>query len=254
MEVLNKANMYNDFSNKILDMPFWVKEVIFIELQEKFEEILKGLSPELPERKNNIQLFVPEITYMGMQELETRERKLDLNIYKLLEGAKEKQSIIEITINNCWTLSETCAYIIEASHHELFKTIDSEVIKANLHYMSGKIRLGEYLVRIGKISLEHLEEALRTQKYLLQSTEEKVGIATILINANRVSEQDVNSVLQIKKESEKRFFLDQNISNSTTSTLDPEKEYKLERKIEKLTQENKLLKDQLRKLLNIEKN
>ena len=251
-----KQNKYTEFTSKIFGLPFWIKEVLYIEIKEKLEEILKELTQEMVTRDNSLQLFKPKMTYNGDQELAERKLKMDVPVYKFLEGVREGQTIIEITLNNCWTLAETTNCLILAINNDLVRDFDKDILRASAFYISGKIRLGEYLARIGKITLEQLDEALRTQKNIAQSTGEKPGIATILINLNVISEQDVQNVLLIKDDSERRFFIDFDLSqnklqypNSAERNLEIDS---LNLTIDSLTEENQLLKDQLRKILELE--
>ena len=54
---------------------------------------------------------------------------------------------------------------------------------------------------MGRISVEQLDQALRTQQYIEESMHEHTGIANILINLGYITRQDTEGILFLKEES-----------------------------------------------------
>jgi len=118
-----------------------------------------------------------------------------------------------------------------------------------VRYMSGKTRIGEYFLRTNQISLEELETVLEQQEKIKKATNEQVGSATVLVNMGFVPEGEIKAVLRYKEESRKRFTMDALISDGNIGTLEDASSLKSTN--ERLLKENKILKLQLRKLLNL---
>ena len=71
--------------------------------------------------------------------------------------------------------------------------------------MSGKIRLGEYFIKINKITIEQVNEALKKQKPLEESLGDRPGLAEILISLNFLSRKDTEGILLLKEDCQKYY-------------------------------------------------
>lgn len=231
---------------KIFELPLWVKHIIYLELKEEFEKSSAMKSLNFVKREDSFQLYRPKVTFVGKKELETRLKNLSSNTYKFLESIQEELNIIEIAINNGWTFAECSSHFINAINHELISQPESQAVKGTALYMSGSIRLGEFLVKIEKISIEQLDEALRTQKYIEESVGERTGLAEILINLGFVTKADTDGIILLKEESKKRYIPD---NKFTQKELTKSEASRLSEQISQLTRENNQLKDQIRKIL-----
>lgn len=249
-----KTNNFNDFYSKFKDLPLWIREVVFIHLKKDLCEQITESYLNVIDEEDVFQLYIPKLTYKGKKELETREKNYPAPIYKFLTDATKEQPIIEIVINNFWTLEECSRYFTDCVDAELLLKPKSNIILGTVQYLSSKIRLGEYFTRIEKITIDQLNEGLKQQQQIQDSTGDKVGIAGVLMNMGFVTEQDIQAILKIKDESKKRFIFNMKIDSfeSSSSTTDDDL-ISLKETNTRLLRENKILKDQLRKILNIKK-
>lgn len=239
-----KKNLLNLFIDKLIEFPLWIKQVIFVKLYGDLQSLLSDSFME-KNRNNLYHLYVPVISYIGQKELEEREKGFDDNLYNFLEYISEGFSIIEIALNNFWTMEEVSKLFIFAMEQDLIKAPIPVEISTMAGFIAGKYRTGEYFKRIGKINVDQLEQTLIRQKELCESGQ-KSRIAEVMISLGFITEKDTKSLIIIKEEAKKRFILDLSIIPKGTveeNSLDKDE-------LERLTQENKVLKEKLNKLLS----
>lgn len=204
---MEQRHLFLSFLAKILDMPIWVKEILYIELKKNLEDSALVLDEKGNIDKDHLyQYYVPTLTYAGKKELANRVESLPENVYKFLEYAQAGANILQITINNFWTLEEAAAINVNCLEKQFVSPPVSLVAKTMLVYLSGRIRLGEYFKRLGRIDAIQLENALRRQKEL-DSQGQRMRIAEIMINMGYITEDESKLVLHIKDECKKRFML-----------------------------------------------
>lgn len=248
-------NIYADFTEKVLDSPLWVKEILYFILKQNLQTVLPCSNIET-DPANLYQHLRPQITYAGKKELERlKQEDPHSRECKFLDALLNNMSIIEITLNNIWTLEETSGIYVDAIEKEFVARPENPVILAKASYFGNKIRIGEYLKRIGKIDVDQLEAAMRKQKES-ELANEKKGFVSILVDMNLVNRDDTDNILLIKQESKKKFVLNFNTSAVTSGENDNLLMEQLEDKdktIKRLTYENNLMKAKLRELLKIDK-
>jgi len=238
--------MFMLFMDKLLSFPLWVKQIIYLYLEK---DLASSLSTDFIKRseKEIFHLHIPILSFIGKTELNERKSGLDDNIYNFLSNANEGLSILEISMNNFWTMEEVAKYYIFCLEQNYIKTPESPYIHAMAGFMAGKFRTGEYFKRAERISMEQLERAINTQKESL-NTEKPMKMAEVLISLGYVTEKDTASLLLIKEEASKRFILDTSIvPDNFLRDLTQTKAHKEE--IEKLTEQNRVLKEQLNRIL-----
>ena len=159
--------------------------------------------------------------------------------------------MLEISMNNFWTMEEVAKYFILCNDQNYVKTPESDVVYAMAGFMAGKFRTGEFFKRVGRINVDQLEKTIRTQReYKEKGTPKK--IAEIMISLGYVNEKDTSSLLVMKEESRKRFILDTSIiPKDETPEVKDSKFY--EDEIAKLTEQNNMLKDRLSRILALVK-
>jgi hypothetical protein len=249
----SKHNKYLNFAASILGMPLWIKEVIYIQLRKDLNLLITEDFLDSIENRDIFQLIVPKLTYKGKKEVENREKNLSQQVYKFLEEVTKEYKIVEMVINNFWTLEECAKYYVECIENELINKPSSPRLLACAQYLSGKIRLGEYFTRTEKITLDQLNEALIQQQQIQDSTGDKIGIAVVLMNKGFVTEKDIQSLLKIKDESKKRFIFNLRLDTFEAANLAKTNDTALQEQLTQILKENKILKEQLRKILNIKK-
>ena len=137
---------------------------------------------------------------------------------------------------------------------ELIKPPDN-LILAGIHYMSGEIRLGEYVKRLNKIDIKELDDILRKQKqHNEENPDSKLKIGEIMVDMGFVANKDIDKILHTKSEAKKRYILTtENKPAAITSTApNLPKTPANDELVKKLMTENKLLKDKLRAVFNIQ--
>jgi len=196
---------FKTFIREIFDLPVWIKQIIYMELKEQFESSTIKNCIDITSKGNCLQLYIPKLTYTGKKELETKTKHISENTYIFLKCVSQNISIIEIAINNNWNLSECSIYFLEAIDAELVVNPSSPIVKGTALYMSGRIRLGEYFVKINKITIEQLDKALNNQKNLEETFGDRPGLAEILVNLNFLSKNDTEGILLLKEDCKKYY-------------------------------------------------
>lgn len=233
----------------VKEAPLWVKEAVFVDLKKCIETTLNS---DVKFDENEIySVYVPDITFKGKQELETHEHNFEMNLYKYLASAVNKKRVIDITLDNFWTLEQSSKYLSECIKNELIKAPANKIIAATIYYLSGEIRIGEYVKRINLIDVNQLEAALRKYKDMGEESDEPVKMGEVLVELGFIVSDDINKILYIKDESRKRFIFKSPLQNSASEPAQSVNN-EIEQQIQKLTKENNLLKEKLRAIFNIQ--
>lgn len=248
-------NYLNNLTDIIYNAPLWIQEVIFIDMKCNLQIKYPGLTTQ-PNVQDVYPAMRPEMTFKGKKELETREHGYDENVYKFLKSITDDIRIIDITLNNFWTLEQTSIVLSTCIKNELVKEPESILISSLILYLANEIRLGEYVKRIDKINVDELDNVLRKQKqHNEQNPNECKKIGEILIDFGYIAQNDINKIIHIKDEAKKRFIIPTEAMNKTQMIqlqTQPNNTAELDEKIRKLTTENNLLKDKLRAIFNIQ--
>ena len=240
-----KKNILNAFIEKLKAFPLWIKQVIFLYLYKDLKEATSDDFIETNE-EDMLNLFVPTLSYVGRTELEERAKGFEPNLYTFLECVESEMSLLEVALNNFWTLEETCKHFLAAVDADLIKAPIPPKIIAMAGFMAGRYRTGEYFKRVGKINVDQLELTIRRQKELTDQGQ-KAKIAQIMIDLGFVTEKDTHDLMIIKEEARKRFILDASIIPEGVTGNDS----KYVAEIEELKKQNAVLKAKLAKLLSM---
>ncbi len=192
-------------SHQLSEMPLWIKQVVFTQLRTELESTVTKATLDTFGTDDMLQLWVPEVTRLAVAELEAPSGRFSQGACRLLQAARFKKNSADITILNKWSLEQTSVYLRECIENELVVKPRSGLIIATVDYLSGKTRLGEYLVKINRVTVEQLDQALRTQRYIQESMGQRTGIANVLINLGYINKQDSEGILFLKEESKKPF-------------------------------------------------
>ncbi|MCQ2788914.1 MAG: hypothetical protein MJ229_00910 [bacterium] len=186
---------------------------------------------------------------MGKGELAERAAGFDANIYAFMEAVDQGFNLIEIAMNNFWTMEEIAKYFVLCEEQNYIKTPDSIQIATMIGFMSGKFRTGEYFKRIGRINVDQLQDVIVKQKEAADAGT-PVMMAELMISLGYLTERETKSLLVIKEEAKKRFILDPSIIPSGKESEKPsysEEDYK--RVIIKLKEQNNHLIEQQKKIV-----
>lgn len=234
----DKKNALGKLRTKLIELPFWVKQYLYIELREdlgKFTDIQKL---DIKTKDDLIQSYVPTPTPTGQRYRQRRFNqfavKMDIpkDEIQLLRSLDMNKTIIDICNENQWSLIKCSKVLVTCIEKGLIEHINNNNIATNVYYLAGKIRLGEYLLRTNKLSLEQVDKALYTQKEISQQVGENTRIGDLLVNLGYIKESDKNDILSLKEN-----------SDSVCALADEAEEMKekiaeLERKLETLRFEN----------------
>ena len=239
------------FLNNIDVLPLWVKQVLYFKTRDKLKEELAEFLDILV-TDNLVQYYVPKLTYAGNTELETRQKKLPEEFYTFYKCANKGNDLFEITLANYWTLVQTCSIFIRALELQHINIPKDKSVISIIEFMSGKIRTGEMLKRLGRIDVLQLEKAMRIQKE--RNEENKpVKIAELMIELGYIKESDIKILLAFKDDAKKRFIMGIGFSlvkprdEHETQTL----VHSMQKEMKRLDEENAILKSRLKKILNI---
>lgn len=239
------------FLNNIDVLPLWVKQVLYLKTRDKLREELAEFSDVLL-TDNLMQYYIPKLTFAGKTELETREKRLPDEFYTFYQNCSNGNDLFEITLANYWTFSQTCSIFVRSIELQLITIPEDETIISIAQFMAGKIRTGEMLKRLGKIDVLQLEKAIRIQKDRNESGN-PVKMAELMIELGYITDKDINILLAFKDDAKKRFVM-----GIGFSLVKPHNEQEtqilvkgMQKEIKRLDEENRILKNRLRKILNI---
>jgi hypothetical protein len=187
--------------NNIKGLPLWVKQVVYLELREELMGHFVPESLNTLTSDDTVAFYVPKITEEGERLLLDRKDEIGM----LLMDSKNQYTVLDVCLRHEWSLEICCHFILEAISQQWLKPPGSTKAMGTIEYLGNRIRLGEYLVKMGRISLDQLEQALRTQQYIKEALQEHTGLANILINLGYITRQDTEGILFLKEESRKPF-------------------------------------------------
>ena len=214
--------------NNLSTMPIWVKELITAALSNKVDEFTSTLS------------YKPILTYKGLIELTKKTLGFDNNIYGILEAAQKDNTISDITLTKYFTLEETLKLILFCIEQGFIEQPQNKQITNIIKFLTGKSRIGEYLIDKGDITEYQLQKALEIQ----QTNNKRIG--KIFVTNGYLTEENLSRIIAIKNETKHRYIFDKNkfllnnLPSGNKSNTASDLEY-----------ENKLLKDKLDYLLSI---
>lgn len=245
-----KKNIFELFLEKVLGVPLWIKQVIYLRLEKEMQ--LYYCEEFLKDHKEDIfSTFVPTLTFKGKTELTEHKCGLDNNIYNFLQGCANEYSLIEISVNNFLSMEEVAKYYELCLEQNFIKVPDSKEIHAMAGYISGKFRTGEYFKQRETIDVDQLQKAILAHRDAQESNNPK-KFGEILIELGYVTEADLKALLVLKEEAKKRFIIDYTTVPKPETTYTDENQ-KYEEEINKLKDENLKLKRKLLQLLELVK-
>ncbi|MBQ8634771.1 hypothetical protein IJX73_02420 [bacterium] len=241
------------FVQNIKNLPMWVKQVITKEIFDDLNKKLEEFS-ELAEISDLFQYMCPKVTFKGRQELETKSLGLSDGYYIFLQDLADECNIFEITIKNNWTLADSAKIFVRLCELEYVQIPDYATNKnvAIAQFIAGKLKTGEFLKRINKITAIQLEQAIRYQKEL-NDEGRHIKMASILIKMGFITDKGLDSLLLLKDEAKKRLPVNVGFVSTKFGTPQDEQDQvsRMQREIARLENENLIMKKRLKKLLNI---
>ena len=236
-----RKNILNNFLDNLYGFPLWVKQVIFVKLKRDLEKHNFNTICE-----NSFSMYNPTLTFDGESELREKCCGFDNNIYNFLNACKNDCSMLDIALNNFWSMEETAKYFEFCAEQGFITMPTSKEISAMCGFIAGKFRIGEYFLHKGSINEEQLEQTVATAEH----SDKK--FAQILADLGFISYNDAISALMLKEEAQTRFVLDYN--NTPKCECLVSENLREQKEIETLQRENAKLKQRLTQLLGLVKN
>ncbi len=237
-------SLFVGFMEKMLGFPLWIKQTIFLNLSKDLNTYLSNEFLDVKEDEL-FHIYKPELSELGQNELLTKESKFDESIYSFLNCCSKGMSLIEISIENNFTMEEVSKAFTFCKTSGFFSKDVPNLIAAIAGFIAGKYRTGEYFIRAGKMTIEQLDEVLNKQQEMNEAGKH-VFIAELMVQLGYVREVDVKSIIFMKEEAGKRFSL--NPDEVPNITLEKEN-YDIRVKNERLKEENEILKQKMDALL-----
>ena len=237
-------SLYVGFMDKMLAFPLWVKQTIFMDLSKDLTNYLSNEFLDVQEGEL-FHIYKPELSEQGQNELLTKESKFDESIYSFLNCCSKGMSLIEIAIENNFTMEEVSKAFTFCKTSGFFSKDVPKLVAAIAGFIAGKYRTGEYFIRAGKMTIEQLEEVLNKQQEMNEAGKH-VFIAELMVQLGFVRELDVKSIIFMKEEAGKRFSL--NAEEIPNIALEKEN-YDIRVENTKLKEENEILTQKMNALL-----
>ena len=237
-------SLYVGFMEKLLAFPLWVKQTIFIDLSK---DLTKYLSNEFMDVQEGelFHVYKPELSDLGQNELLNKESKFDESIYSFLNCCAKGMNLIEIAIENNFTMEEVCKAFTFCKTSGFFSKDVPKLVSAIAGFIAGKYRTGEYFIRAGKMTIEQLDQVLNKQQDM-KDEGKHVFIAELMVQLGFVRELDVKSIIFMKEEAGKRFSL----NADEVPSLSMEREaYDIRVENTRLKEENEILREKMDSLL-----
>lgn len=246
-----KKNIFDLYLEKVLQLPLWVKQVIYVKLKEDMQkhncsEFLDKAS------KDMFSLYVPVLTFEGRSELLDRKNGLDGNFYNFLDLCDKDYSILEISLNMLLTMEEAAKYFMFCVEQKFLEVPKSDEVYAMAGFISGKLKTGEYLHKNKTLTFPQVQKALEEQKRIDAIGGKHLRLVEVLDTMDFVKENDLNVIFMLQEEAKKRFILDYNRVPHASRTFTALGE-KNSAELEELRDENKKLKQKLAQLLQLVK-
>lgn len=237
-------SLFIDFMEKMLVFPLWIKQTIFLNLSNDLTTYLSNEFLDVQEGEL-FHIYRPALSEQGQNELLTKESKYDDMIYSFMNCCSKGMSLVEIAIENNFTIEEIAKAFMFCKTSGFFSNKVTNSVSATAGFLAGKYRTGEYFIRAGKMTIEQLDEVLNKQQEMNEAGKH-VFIAELMVQMGFIADRDVKSIMFMKEEAGKRFSL----NPDDIPTLAMEKE-KFDIRVEntRLKEENEILRQKMDAIL-----
>ena len=101
MEQKHKGNKYVDFTSKIFDLPYWIKEVLYIEIKDKLQETLKEFEISIYKEKEALLKHQFEVATSLIKTVLEKEKDINKEGYTARDDAHRSNELPKI-ISHDW--------------------------------------------------------------------------------------------------------------------------------------------------------
>lgn len=160
---VKKMTQYQTLMDKLLKQPIWVKQAIYMDLQQNLSacsvcSILCGPT------YRPIQLYKPILTTLAEKFFSPDDKMQDEDMKAFLEACSKELNILEIAQVNKWNLVYTLELMFNAIDLGFVEEIRNYQTQYIGLYLSDKISLATLLNKLGSLSDETLHKCLVIQQ------------------------------------------------------------------------------------------
>ena len=239
-----EKSIFVSYMEKLLAFPLWIKQTIFLNLSNDLNTYLSDEFLDVKEGEL-FHVYKPALSDLGQNELLTKESNFDESIYSFMTCCSKGMSLIEIAIENNFTLEEVAKAFTFCKTSGFFSREVTNLISAIAGFIASKYRTGEYFIRAGKMTIEQLDEVLNKQQEI-NASGKHVFIAELMVQMGFVRELDVKSIIFMKEEATKRFSLN---PDEMPSIAMEKENYDIRVENTRLKEENEILRQKMDALL-----
>jgi hypothetical protein len=194
-------------------LPDWLKQTLVIFLRESLKSSVELVKLNTMTAKDSLFLYVPKLTRSGQAYLDTlrhTDDKIDKRIVEFINAVKKQKNLIDIAQDNDWTLKMCCYYVLKAWEKNIILPTYSKNVYALVRLMADDIDLGEYLVRIGKISKEQYNWVSKMKKTgMMESiTDVKSEETDVYINLGYLTDSELVSIKELLELADKKSLVE----------------------------------------------
>ena len=237
-------SLFVGFMEKLLAFPLWIKQTIYLDLSKDMNNYLSNEFLDV-EEGDLFHVYKPALSELGQNELLNKESNFDESIYSFLTCCSKGMSLIEIAIENNFTMEEVSKAFTFCKKSGFFSTDVPKLVSAIAGFIAGKYRTGEYFIRAEKMTIDQLDQVLNKQQEM-NAAGKHVFIAELMVQMGFVRDIDVKSIIFMKEEAGKRFSL--NAEEVPSITLEKEN-FDIRVENTRLKEENEILRQKLDAIL-----
>lgn len=205
MDTFPSSHPLDHLMEQLHHLPLWMKQLVFVRMRADLEPVMSRETLETLQANDCLQMMVPQLSRKGSHELLAEQSRLPQQLKQLLQVTQTHSNVASICVTYQWTLEQCCANLLLAYKFDLLLPCVNVKVDATIRYLGNETRIGEYLVQIGRLSWDQLDQALRTLNYIQDVLGERTAFGEVAINLGFVTRQECEAILFLKEESKKTF-------------------------------------------------
>lgn len=204
MEKISNREPFSGVMNVLKSFPLWVLQGIYVEIADILRDKGNTLNLNKLQSHDLIQLFKPSLSKIGKKEIQEYEKnpgiaKISPAVYSFLRESQGHKNIIDIAYSAGLSIEQASTILLECISENYIEPTYSQSVHSTAMFLSGSIRIGEFLIRKNKITDSQLEMALKVQNDTSGAFDERIRIVEILINLGYVQKDEVQDYLRLKE-------------------------------------------------------
>lgn len=201
-----KRNIFLLFIQELTSLPLWVKQVILVYLRKDLKSYLSDDLVTMDEEEI-FHIYRPAISKIGMDELDKKDNEHDDMIYNFLYDCANNLSILEMSIENKYSMEDISKLFIFCYNRKYLKQAVPNSVLALAMFIAGECMTGEYFQKVGKISEEQTDIILKQQEEQ-KKTGTHTKFAELMVENGFVENKDIKSLITLKEEAQRKAVLD----------------------------------------------